>query len=290
LMAADLLINSFFSGILLGGFYALVTLGLTISFGLTEIVNVAHPTFILLAGYAVFALNQLAGIDPVIGGFLLFPVFFVLGYALYIFYNRTFEVRGESSLTGLVFFFGLLIVIESLILLRYGVDFVAIYTPYTMESFHIGVVTVPYRLLYPFLTAMAIVIIYHFLFSKTFIGIAIRAVAQDIIAASLMGVKPRRVKAIAFGFSLASTAIAGGLLISIQPLTPFADRVFIGRSFAVAVLGGMGSFVGALAGGIILGLAENLTSALVSTGWSMAVSFAILIAVLLIKPSGLFRR
>ena len=290
MVAVDLLANSLTAGLLLGGFYALVTVGLSISFGLIDVVNIAHPTFMLLAGYLVFALNQVTGIDPIIGGFILFPVFFIVGFTLYFVYNRAFEVRGESSLTGLVFFFGLLILIEIMLQLRYGVDFVSIYTPYTMESFPIGSVTVPYRLLYPFLTATAIVIAYHVFFSKTFIGIAVRAVAQDNVAVTLMGVRPSVVKAIALGFSIASTALAGGLLLAMQPLTPFIDREFIGRVFAIVVLGGMGSFVGALVGGIILGIAESLTSAFLSTGWSLAVSFSILIVVLLIKPSGLFRR
>lgn len=290
MVAADLLANSLTAGLLLGGFYALVTVGLSISFGLIDVVNVAHPTFMLLAGYIVFGLNQIWGIDPIIGGFILFPLFFLVGFALYFVYNRAFEVRGESSLTGLVFFFGLLILIEIMLQLRYGVDFVAVYTPYTMESIPIGAVTVPYRLLYPFLTAMVIVIAYHIFFSKTFIGTAIRAVAQDSVAVTLMGVRPSIVKAVALGFSIASTALAGGLLLAMQPLAPFIDREFIGRVFAIVVLGGMGSFVGALVGGIILGIAESLTTVFLSTGWSLAVSFGILIVVLLIKPSGLFRR
>ncbi len=286
----ELLVNSLAAGILLGGFYALIAIGLSISFGLIDVVNIAHPTFIILAGYIVYMLNLITGIDPVILGVSLSPIFYVLGVVVYGAYNRAFEKRGQEALMGLVFFFGILILIEVSLLLRFGVDLRTIYAPYTMESISLGILTMPLRLVYPFIAGLIIVLVLYLFFSKTFIGIATRAVSQDDLAVKLMGAKPAVIKSVAFGLSIATASIAGGLLIAMQPIHPFLDREFIGRVFAIVVLGGMGSILGTIAAGIILGVVESLTASLYGPAWALAVSFGILIAVLVLKPEGLFRR
>jgi branched-chain amino acid transport system permease protein len=290
MLLAELLANSLIIGLLLGGFYAIVSIGLSISFGLMGVSNIAHPTFILIASYLVFLLNNSIGMDPIIGGAILAPPFFALGFILYHFYNKFFEIRSESLLMGLIFFFALLILSEMGLVLSFGTNYISTYTRYTMEVVNMGVLRIPFRLLYPFLAGLAATLALYFFFSKTFIGIAARAVAQDEQAAMLMGCNPLTVRRIAFGLSILTTAIAGGLLLAVQPVEPFLDRQFIGRAFAVVILGGMGSLLGPLLAGMVLGVVESFIAIFFGTGWSYAASFGILLLVLALKPSGLFRR
>jgi branched-chain amino acid transport system permease protein len=286
----DFLINSFIVGLLVGGFYAIVSIGLSISFGLMNVVNVAHPTFIIIACYLVHLLYNFFSLDPIIGGVILTPLFFMMGFTLYHFYYRFFEIRSESSLMGLIFFFALLVLGEIGLVLSVGTNYITVYTAYTMEAINIGVIRIPLRLLYPFLAGLATTIALYFFFSKTFIGIAARAVAQDEQAAMLMGCDPLTVRRIAFGLSILTTAIAGGLLIAMQPVDPFLDRQLIGRVFTVVILGGMGSLLGSLIAGIIIGVVESLATIFFQTGWNYVITLFILILVLVFKPSGLFKR
>ena len=146
------------------------------------------------------------------------------------------------------------------------------------------------RLLVPFLIGAALTVLLYFFFSRTFLGMITRGVAEDITAVRLMGANPIRIKTFAFGLSIAMTSLAGALLITIGPVEPGLGREFIGRVFAIAVLAGMGSISGTLIASMILGVAESLTMTLGGPSWGLAVSFGILLVVLGVKPSGLFRR
>lgn len=286
----QLLINAIVAGILLGGFYAAITIGLSISFGMLDVVNIAHPAFMVLGAYAVFFLNTHMGMDPLLGGVLTCPIFFLLGVGVYLAYYKTLEKRGAESLRGLVFFFGALFLVEVFLLLTYGPDYEMVQASWIGNSMQIGFVGISWRLFVPFLVGLIMTVLLHLFFSRTFLGMISRGVAQDPTAVSLMGANPVRVKTIAFGLSIATTSIAGALLITIGPVEPAMGREFIGRVFAVTVLAGMGSFTGTLFAAIILGVAESLMSTFGGPAWGFAVSFGILLLVLGIKPSGLFRR
>ncbi len=278
------------AGILIGGFYAAVTLGLSVAFGLLEVVNIAHPGSVILGSYMAYVMNRSFGLDPILTGLLFTPIFYGLGVALYRLYYTGFERTGEESLRGLVFFFGVLFIVEVALLLAYGVDYRMVEARYIGQSFHIGMVGIAYRLLIPCIVGLAMTLTIHLVLSKTFFGRAIKAVSQDSQALRLMGANPVRIKRIAFGMAIATTSLAGALLILIGPVEPSIGREYIGRVFAIVVLGGMGSIGGTLAASLVLGVAESLTATFYGPTWSLAVSFGILLVVLAVRPSGLFGR
>jgi len=289
-LSLDLLLNALVAGVLLGGFYAAVSLGISVTFGLLDVVNIAHPVFVVLGSYIVLVLNSGYGMDPLLAGVLLTPVFFVLGVVVYQVYYRSFERKGESPLRGLVFFFGLLFIIEVALLMKFGVDYQLIEAPYVGESVQIGGVGIAFRLLIPCLAGLAMTLGLYLFLGRTFYGRAIKGVAQDSLALRLMGIDPIRIKTIAFGLGIATASVAGALLIKISPVEPSIARVYIGRVFAIAVLGGLGSIGGTLGASMILGVAESLTSTFSGPSWAPAVSFGILLLVLAVRPAGLFGR
>ncbi len=286
----DLLLGAIVSGLLLGGFYAAVTLGLTLVFGYLNIVNIAHPAFVILGAYLTFALHGSWGIDPIAAGVMLTPLFFALGVAIHAVYHASFEARGADSLRGLAFFFGLMFIIEVGLILQFGVDYRLVAAPYIGATIELASVIVPLRMLIPFLVAVALVAGLHLFLTRTFFGRAIRAVAQDPVALQLVAVDPVRVKRIAFGLAVATACLAGALLIIIGPVEPSLGRSYIGRVFAIVVLGGMGSVAGTLAAALILGLAESLTATFYGPSWSPAVVFGFLLLALAARPAGLVSR
>ena len=286
----DLLANAVVAGVLLGGFYAAVSLGVSLTFGLLDVVNIAHPAFVILGSYAAYAMNSSFGLDPILTGMLLTPLFYVLGAAVYQVYYASFERRGEESLRGLVFFFGILFIIEVSLSLTYGVDYRLVEAPYIGKSIELGGVGVAVRLLVPFAVGLAMTLALHLFLSRTFYGRAIKAVSQDRLALRLMGANPVRIKTIAFGIGIAAASLSGALLVTIAPVVPSTDRDYIGRVFAIAVLGGLGSIGGTLVAAIILGVAESLMATFFGPSWSLAVSFGILLLALAVRPTGLFGR
>ena len=286
----DLLANAVVAGVLLGGFYAAVSLGVSLTFGLLDVVNIAHPAFVILGSYAAYAMNSSFGLDPILTGMLLTPLFYVLGAAVYQVYYASFERRGEESLRGLVFFFGLLFIIEVSLSLAYGVDYRLVEAPYIGKSIELGGVGVAVRLLVPFAVGLAMTLALHLFLSRTFYGRAIKAVAQDRLALRLMGANPVQIKTIAFGIGIAAASLSGALLVTIAPVVPSTDRDYIGRVFAITVLGGLGSIGGTLVAAIVLGVAESLMATFFGPSWSLAVSFGILLLALAVRPTGLFGR
>ena len=290
MLSTDLLLNAVVAGVLLGGFYAAVSLGLTIAFGQLDVVNISHPAFIVLAAFCTYTMRERFGIDPLLCGMLLAVPFFFIGVALYSVYYGSFERRGDESLRGLAFFFGIMFILEVLLILVFGVDYRLVETSYIGQSFKIGFIGIPYRLLVPFLAAMVMAGGIWLYLSRTFTGRAILAVAQDRLAVQLMGADPVRIKQIAFGIALATTAIAGALLIIIGPVEPSIGRQYIGRAFAIVVLGGMGSISGTVVAAMILGVMESLVGTLIGPSWAPAVAFSFLLVTLAVRPAGLFGR
>jgi branched-chain amino acid transport system permease protein len=289
-ISLDLLGNALISGVLLGGFYAAVTIGITISFGMLDVVNIAHPAFIILGSYIAYIANASLGVDPVIASIVVAPAFYLLGAAIYQVYYLAFERRGDQALQGLAFFFGLLFITEVTLVLVFGVDYRLVEAPYIGPSLRLGPIELPGRLLVPCLVALAMVGALHVFTSRTFIGRAILAVAQDQLALRLMAADPVRIKRIAFGLSIATASVAGAVLIIIQPVEPSIGRDYIGRVFAICVMGGLGSFGGTLAAAMILGIVESLTATFYGPSWTPAVAFGFLLITLAIRPSGLFGR
>jgi branched-chain amino acid transport system permease protein len=286
----DLLINAIVAGLLLGGFYAAVTAGVSISFGMLDIVNIAHPAFIILGSYIAYFFNINFGIDPIVVSIIVLPVFFALGTLVYHVYYLSFERRGQESLRGLAFFFGLLFVTEVMLILVFGVDYRYVEAAYIGPSLHFGVIDLPLRMLVPCVTALALFAAIELFITHTFTGRAIMAVSQDQLALQLMAADPIRVKRIAFGISIATAAVAGALLIIIQPVEPSVGREYIGRVFAICVLGGLGSMPGTLIAAVLLGVVESLTATFYGPSWAPAVAFGFLLLTLAFRPAGLLGR
>lgn len=289
-ISTALLANAIIAGLLLGGFYAAMSVGISISFGMLDVVNIAHPGFIILGSYIAYIVNDRLGFDPIVVSVALSPLFFALGMALYRIYYLCFEKRGQESLRGLAFFFGILFITEVALVLVFGVDYRTVKTVYADTTLRMGVVDFPLRLVVPFLVSVAMVVGIQLFLTHTFFGRAVLAVAQDQLALRLMGVNPVRVKELAFALSIATAGVAGAFLIVIQPVQPAIGREFIGLVFAVCVLGGMGSIWGTLLGAFVLGLAESFTSTFFGPSWAPAVSFGLLLATLAFRPSGLLGR
>ena len=286
----DLLLNAVAAGLLLGSFYTAVTLGVSVSFGILDIVNIAHPAFIILGSYLAYIINARLGLDPILASVAMLPAFYALGAAIYQVYYVSFERRGQEALRGLAFFFGLLFVTEVGLILVFGVDYRYVEAVYIGPSLHVGVVDLPLRMLVPCLVALALLACLQLFLNRTFIGRAILAVSQDQLALQLMAADPVRMKRIAFGISIATAAVAGALLIVIQPVEPSVGRDYIGRVFAICVLGGLGSLMGTLVGALLLGIAESLTATFYGPSWAPAVAFGFLLLTLAVRPAGLLGR
>ena len=286
----ELLINAIVIGILLGGFYAALSIGLSISFGLLDIVNIAHPAFIILGAFICFVFNSHYGIDPILMGIIFSPVFFLFGLLIYRIYYERFEKTGAEALRGLAFFFGLMFIIEVILIMYFGVDFQMVQAGYIDFKATFGVVDIPFRMFVPFVFAMLMAIGLQWFSSKTFFGRAMQAVAQDSLALRLMGIDPAKIKTIAFGISIATCSIAGALLVIVIPIEPSVGRLYIGQVFAIVVLGGLGSQSGTLIAAMLLGLVESLITTFFGPSWSPAVAFGALILVLAFKPTGILGR
>ena len=264
---------------------------MSLIFGLLDIANIAQPAFVILGSYTAYVANNAYGIDAILTGVLLMPAFYVVGAIVYRVYYASFERRGDEALRGLVFFFGILFIVEVSLSLKFGVDYRLVQAPYIGKSLDLGGgVGVAYRLLVPCLVGVAMTAVLYLFLGRTFYGRAIMAVSQDGVALRLMGANPVHIKTIAFGIGIAAASLAGALLVTIVPVVPSTDRDYIGRMFAITVLGGMGSIPGTLAAAVVLGIIESLMATFFGPSWSLAVSFGILLVVLAVRPAGLFGR
>jgi len=286
----ELLFEAVLFGLMLGCFYAAVSLGLSVAFGLLDVPHVAHPALLIVGSYGAYMLGGW-GIDPLVSGFLLMPIFFLIGMLLYRFYYETFESRGTAAgVNGLAFFFGVAFIIEVLLVVGFGVDQRSAEADYIGESLRLGDLRLPYRLLIAAGVALVLTVALSNFFSRTFIGRAIKAVGQDEGALRLMGADPVKIKQLAFGIATSVNALAGAMLIIVSPVEPTMDRIYIGRTFCVVVLAGMGSMKGTLAAGLLLGITESLVLTLFGASWATAVSFGLLLVMLGVRPQGLFGR
>jgi branched-chain amino acid transport system permease protein len=290
LVSYDLVLNALIAGVLLGGFYAAVTVGISISFGILDIVNIAHPAFIILGSYIAYFFNTQFGWDPILTSIIVLPVFYLLGAIIYQIYYVSFEKHGQDPLRGLAFFFGLLFITEVLLILVFGVDYRYVRAFYIDQTFHFGFIDVPMRMLIPCLISLLVLALLQMFLSRTFMGRAIMAVAQDQLALRLMAADPVRIKRVAFAISIATAAMAGAFLIVIQPVEPSIGREYIGRVFAICVLGGLGSLPGTLIAAMLLGIAESFTATFYGPSWAPAVSFGILLLTLAFRPAGILGR
>jgi len=285
-----LLLNGVVSGLLLGALYAAAAAGLAISFGMLDIVNIAHPALMVVAAFIVAVLNQWLGLDPLLLALLLMAPFHLLGTAFFRAYHRFFERRGDEGIQGLAFFFGVMFILEVGLAMQFGPEQRFVDPAYASVSWHLGAVDLPLRMLLPAAVALVVLAALGLFLRRSFVGRAIVAVAQDREALRLLAIDPVRIRRVAFGLSIALAALAGGALVVVQAVDPWSGEVFIGRVFAIVIMGGMASLSGCVLAALIFGVVENLTATVYGPSWSPAIAFGLLLLVLAVRPEGLFGR
>jgi branched-chain amino acid transport system permease protein len=291
MVAVESLIQAIVSGLLVGGLYAIVSVGLSLIFGVMRIVNLAHGDLMILAAYSTYWVALITGINPFIVMGIVVPGFFFLGVALQRYMIQRAIARPEFTIRNSVLItWGLSLLLMNSQTIAWTGNLRTIVLPESLgfAGVNIGGVFVSFTEILILSGAIVIVVIFHLMLHRTNLGRAIRACTQDREAAAILGVNFARIAYITFGLSILSAAVGGILYGYSSYFFPSLGIDFTIKAFAVIVLGGMGSIGGALMGGLLLGTVESLTSLYVGAQFSFAVSFFVLVATLIVKPSGLF--
>ena len=274
------------SGLLTGGIYALIGIGLTIIFGVMRVVNFAHGALVMVGMYATYFLFTYLHVDPFLSLLVVMPAMFVAGVII----QKTLiaPVLGAPELNQILLTEGISIVLINTALLLFTSNYLTMTTGYAGATFHLGGVSLSKPQIAAFSIAVVITAVVYVFLVRTSTGREIRATAQDAEAARILGINIKRVQGLTFGLGVAAAAAAGSLLMPIYyRVEPNAGSPFTLKAFVVVVLGGMGSVTGALVGGIVLGIAESLGAVYVATGYKDVIGFVIFLLVLTLKPSGL---
>ncbi|MBP8061453.1 MAG: hypothetical protein RLZZ296_2045 [Pseudomonadota bacterium] len=274
------------NGLLIGGIYTLVASGLTLIYGVLHIINFAHGSMLMLAMFGVYYLLMKLGIDPYMSLLIMMPAMYLLGYLLYkLLIGRLAQGKDENIL---LITLGLSILIENLALMFFKGDTRTISVSYSDTMVELGPTLVSLPKIISFGAAMALCAALGLFIQRTDTGKAIRAVAKERVGARLVGIDVERVFAISFGIGLATLGAAACLLMPIFYVSPTTGHVFVMVAFTVVVLGGMGSFLGAVIGGLIVGLTESFGGLFLGESLGQIGISLIFILILLFRPSGLF--
>ena len=286
MLSPTILIPTILNGLLTGAVYALVALGLTLIYGVLHIINFAHGALLTAAMFAAYFAYHQFGIDPYLATFILAPAFFALGYAL----QRL--VIGPAShgddRNMLLVTLGLAVIIENALLYAFRADTRTINVPYAFQSIDFGFTFLAVPRVIGFVAVFGVALVLWLIMSFTDTGRAIRAVAKEKLGAQLAGIDVAHIYAVTFGLGTACVAIAACLLIPTYYVNPSAGNAFVLVAFTIVVLGGMGSVPGALIGGLVIGVVESLSSLFFGESLGQMGIFLIFIAVLLVRPRGLF--
>lgn len=277
------------SGALTGGLYGMMSLGVSLSWGVLRIINLAHFSFIVLAGYVTYTLATDLGWDPFLSIAVCMPAFFLVGALM----QWLFQRLRVDELGSLLVTFGLFIIFESLMRTTWTADFRRIPAgdnPYGSGALWIGSIALRTHLLAAFLAALTVAAFTTYLLRRTYFGKAVRALAEDPEVASAFGVDRRAVASMLSGLATSYSALAGVFLAMGRALFPGLAIELFGVVFAVVMLGGLGSTFGALAAGIIIGVVGALASVIGGPPWAPLATFAILLVTLVVRPQGLFAR
>lgn len=280
-----MLLQIIINGILKGGLYALMALGMSLIWGVMDIINIAHGAFIMLGAYCTYWFFSLLGIDPFISLFLSVAILFVIGYAIQR-YLINLVIRATIFIT-LILAFGIEIFISNLALVMWTANVRMVQVPYGASNFSIGGVTIPYARLGAFIIALIIAGIFYYILNKTRLGRSIRATSQDLDAARLVGVDVAKTYSFTFGLGVGAAGAAGTLWAVLFPINPMMGGVLTLKSFVVVILGGLGTMFGPIVGGLTLGVAEALGTNWFGATYENLISFTILVLVLIFLPKGI---
>lgn len=284
----DFLLQSLLSGLLVGGVYALIGIGLSLIFGVMRVINFAHGDLMVVGMYLTWGLFAVFKIDPYVALVIVIPAMFLFGGLLQkVFINRVLDALPQNQILLTI---GLGLILSNILMMAFTSDYRILTTSYSSASFTLGGISVSQPLLRSFLVTLVLTAGLGLFLRYTDLGQAIRATAQDRDAAQLMGIHVKRMSILAFGLGTALAGAAGALVAPTYYIYPQAGGSFTLKAFVITVLGGMGSIPGAALGGLIIGVAESLAGAYLSSGWKEVVVYALFLVVLLVKPSGLMGR
>jgi len=274
------------NGVLFGSMYGVAAIGLSLIFGSMQIVFIAQGAVIILAAYFTYWVFTLTGLDPFFCLILCLPVFMALGWGLYV--GLFHKVARAGKNPSLLLAFGLMVLIENLMAFLWTPNTRAIRTSYTAIGLSVGPMQISFSRLMVFIISLAATGLVFLFMKKTLWGKAVRAASEDMGAAALLGISPRRVSGLTFAIGIALAGIAGVCTATTYPFDPYFGFLFSLKALIAVAFGGLGSVGGALLGGILLGLLESVGSYLISGGWADAISYAAFLLVIMLRPQGLF--
>jgi branched-chain amino acid transport system permease protein len=279
------LIQAIVLGLLLGGVYALLASGLTLIFGVMDVINVAQGALIILAAFITWAAWNETGMDPLLGVLVTTPAMFLIGWGIYMTTIRW--IQGKPPSTSVILTFGLALIIEGVMGWVWTATLHRATPDYFNQSFTIGDIYLRKAQVYGCAIAVGVLAILYVILRVTWLGRAIRAVSANMSSARLVGVKPSTVAALTFAIGVATTGAGGSIAAVLYPFLPGSHYAWISRLLGIIVLGGMGSLPGAVVGALLLGVAETMTQTYISPQWATMVPWVVIMLVLLLRPQGL---
>ena len=286
-MDLSIFIQTVTSGVLLGGLYGLIALGMTLIFGVMRVINLAHGEFLMIGMYVSYILFTRFGVDPYVSIVVSVPLLFVIGIAIQRYLLMPLIKAKAPGENQILMTAGIGLVLTNAALLIFSPNYFTVLTTYSNATASIGKISVSLPLLWDFLICFGITGILYLFIMKTDTGCSIRAVAQNIDSARLMGINIDKIMIITFGVGAALVGAAGALFMPIFYVFPAIGELFTLKAFIVTVLGGMGSALGALVGGVTLGIVEQIGASYISMALKDALGFVIFVLVLIFRPSGL---
>ena len=279
----DLIIKS----LLLAGIYAAMAVGMTVIYGVMKIVNLAHAGFLMLGAYFAYELFDKFHIDPILGAALALPVFFLFGMAVHWLLVRWLPSSDTPTLSSLLLMFGFWLVLQNAGYLFWGNEEYSIFTPRTLSSTQFGQISVPTASLIVFVAAVISLIVLQIVFNRSWFGRSMRSLIQNPYAAQIVGVDDQKTARLTFGLGTAFAGFAGSLLAMLYSFNPDFGRPFLLRSFVIIVLGGLESVSGVALGALVLALLETFSVQVLPASYQPAISFSLLVVVLVIMPKGI---
>ena len=279
MLLAQIIVN----GILLGGLYGLMALGMALVWGVLNIVNLAHGAFVMLGGYAVYFLFTGAGIDPFLALPIAMAIMFAFGYLLQLIVLN--QIIRSAQLNTLLITFGLDVVLTYLAQLLFSADFRTISPSYAGANITVLGITIPLARLAAFGIAWLLAAILWFILNRVAFGRSIRATAQNLVAARLYGVNPRQLYAVTFGIGAALAGASGGLYGIVSHLSPYVGAPLTAKAFVIAVIGGLENPLSVILAGLVIGIAESLAALYFGPTYANVISFGLLVAILVFRPA-----
>jgi branched-chain amino acid transport system permease protein len=279
-------VNLLIAALMLAGIYAVMSVGMTVIYGVMKIVNLAHAGFMMMGAYFAYELYERLHLDPILAALLAFPAFFLAGIAVHWLLVRWLPHSDRPTLQSLLLMFGLWLVLQNIGYLIWGTTDRSILSPRTLALVHLGPITISSLRLSIFVAAVGCMAVLEIALSRTWFGRSVRALIQNRYAGRIVGVDTERTARMTFGIGIGFAGVAGALLATLYSFDPDFGRAFLLRAFVIIVLGGLESVSGVAVGALILALVETFSILFVPAGYQPAISFSLLVLVLLVLPGG----